>query len=132
MEEQTIFTKIIRGEIPCHKVYEDENTIAFLDIHPANVGHTLVVSKTPAPYVWDLSSGDYQNLMDSTKKIASRIREILNPDYIAEMVIGIDVRHAHVHLIPFSSTVDLEKVFDIQKPEPDHETLSKLADRLKF
>lgn len=132
MEEITIFTKIIRGEISCHKVYEDENTLAFLDIRPASEGHTLVVSKTQAPYVWDLNLSDYQNLMESTRKIAQRIKEVLNPEFISEMVIGYDVKHAHVHLIPFSNPLDLQRVFDIHKPDTDHEALAALADKLKF
>jgi len=131
-ETESIFAKIIRGDIPCYKIYEDDNTLAFLDIHPVSSGHTLVVSKTEAPYVWDLNPMDYQNLMESVKKIADRLKEVLNPDYISEMVVGYDVKHAHVHLIPFSSPLDLQRLFDTHKPETNDEELTQLADRLKF
>lgn len=130
--EETVFTKIIRGEIPAYKIYEDDNTLAFLDINPVSMGHTLVVSKTQAPYVWDLNPMDYQNLMETTKKIADRIREVLNPDFVSEMIIGYDVKHAHVHLIPFSSPLDLQRIFETHKPETNQSELEDLVNRLKF
>jgi len=132
MEEPTIFTKIINGEIPCHKIYEDELTIAFLDIHPAAVGHTLVVSKQQIPSVWDLETDNYEALMDSVKKIAKRLKEVLDVPFVGEMIVGVDVPHAHVHLIPFTETHSLKNVLDHSDIEPNHDILSELASRLKF
>ena len=73
----SIFTKIIKGEIPCHKIYEDELTFAFLDLHPKMPGHVLVIPKKQIDHLWDLQTVDYQALMSASKKIATRIREVL-------------------------------------------------------
>jgi histidine triad (HIT) family protein len=127
----SIFTQIIRGEIPCHKVYEDDKTLAFLDIHPVQPGHTLVVPKVEVEFVWDLSDEDYFALMAATKKVARRLREILPQPYISERIVGIDVPHAHVQLIPFATAADLRKPQDMQF-EPDHAGLAALAKRLAF
>jgi histidine triad (HIT) family protein len=132
MEETTIFTKIIRGEVPCHKIYEDDNTLAFLDIHPAAVGHTLVISKRQVSDVWDLENTEYSALMDSVKKIADRLKEILEAPYVGEMIIGVDVPHAHVHLIPFSQVSSLQNVLEHSDIEPNHDLLAELANRLRF
>jgi len=132
MEETTIFTKIIRGEVPCHKIYEDDNTLAFLDIHPAAVGHTLVISKRQVSGVWDLENTEYSALMDSVKKIANRLKEILEAPYVGEMIIGVDVPHAHVHLIPFSQVSSLQNVLEHSDIEPNHDLLAELANRLRF
>jgi histidine triad (HIT) family protein len=132
MEETTIFTKIIRGEVPCHKIYEDDNTLAFLDIHPAAVGHTLVISKRQVSGVWDLENTEYSALMNSVKKIADRLKEILEAPYVGEMIIGVDVPHAHVHLIPFSQVSSLKNVLEHSDIEPNHDLLAELANRLRF
>lgn len=127
----SIFTKIIRGDIPCHKIYEDDKTFAFLDIHPLHEGHTLVIPKNQIEFVWDLSDQDYQAVMATSKKVAHRLREVLPYSYIAERIIGIDVPHAHVHLIPFDTADQLEEPqrFDI---DPDHKVLADLAAKLSF
>lgn len=129
--EDSIFTKIIRGEVPCHKVYEDDKTFAFLDIHPLHEGHTLVIPKNQIEFVWDLPDDDYQAVMATSKKVAQRLREVLPYSYIGERVIGIDVPHAHVHLIPFDTTDQLQEPqrFDA---EADHKLLAELAKKLAF
>ena len=99
----TIFTKIIRGEIPCYKIYEDEKTFAFLDIHPETKGHTLVVPKVEVDKIYDLSDEDYQALMNTVKKIAKHMEEVLGQRILLK-VVGTDVPHAHVHLTPFDET----------------------------
>lgn len=129
--QDSIFTKIIKGEIPSHKVYEDEHTFAFLDIHPVQPGHTLVVPKKQVEFAWDLDDETYQNLMASVKRIALHLREVLNVPYIGEQVIGIDVPHVHIHLIPFSSMGEFRRVPDMQA-EPDHEALAKIAQKIAF
>lgn len=129
--QESIFTKIIKGEIPSHKVYEDEHTFAFLDIHPVQPGHTLVVPKKQVEFLWDMDEETYQNLMASVKKIALHLREVLGVPYIGEQVIGIDVPHVHIHLIPFSTMEEFRRHPDMQA-EPDHETLAKIAQKIAF
>lgn len=129
--EESIFTKIIKGEIPAHKVYEDENVLAFLDIYPAQPGHTLVISKKQVEFVWDLDDADYQAVMMATKKVALRLREVLQTRYVGEKIIGVDVPHAHVQLIPFD-TVDEFKAPQDMAAEPNHEQLAAMAEKLRF
>ncbi len=127
----SIFTKIIRGEIPSHKIYEDDKTFAFLDIHPLHEGHVLVIPKKQIEFVWDLPDEDYQAVMATSKKVALRLREVLPYAFVAERVIGVDVPHAHVHLIPFDTTDQLNEPqrFD---SEADHAALAELASKLAF
>lgn len=107
--EDSIFTKIVKGEIPCQKVYEDKNILAFLDIRPIQPGHILVVPKLQVQFVWDLPDDIYTQLMAVTKKLALHMREQLPQKYIHEAVVGLDVPHAHVHLIPFNESSELRK-----------------------
>lgn len=99
----SIFTKIINGEIPCYKIYEDDKTLAFLDIHPETEGHTLVVPKNEVDKIYDLPEEDYQALMSTVKKISSHMEKILGTRILWK-VIGTDVPHAHVHLLPYDET----------------------------
>jgi len=127
--EDSIFTKIVKGEIPCHKVYEDERTLAFLDIHPVSEGHTLVIPKKQVEFVWDLSVEDYVAVMVATQKVALRLREIVGTKYVGERIVGIDVPHAHVQLIPFDDVAEFKAPQDMES-EPDHAALTELAARL--
>lgn len=129
--EDSIFTKIIKGEIPCHRVYDDEKTLAFMTIHPAQPGHVLVIPKKQVQFLWDLPDEDYQAVMATAKKVAQRVREVLRPPYVGEMVVGTDVPHAHVHIIPFESSDQLLKKPDTSI-EPDHSALAAMAEKLKF
>lgn len=127
--QDSIFSKIIKGEIPSHKVYEDDHTYAFLDIHPVTAGHTLVIPKNQVEFVWDLTDDDYQHLMASVKKIARHLREALNVPYVGVQVIGVDIPHAHVHLIPFTNTTEYRNVPDMNA-DPNHQELAALAAKL--
>lgn len=129
--QDSIFTKIVKGEIPAHKIYEDDSTMAFLDIHPLTAGHTLVISKKQTEFVWDLPDEDYLAVMVATKKVALRLRDVLGAKYIGERVVGVDVPHAHVQLIPFDEVSQLQAHQDMSS-EPNHEELAKLAEKLKF
>lgn len=100
----TIFTKIIEGEIPCHKVEETEEHIAFLDINPIAEGHTLVVPKKEVDYFFDLPDELMQSTMDFSRTIAHAIDEALNPLRTGVIIQGLEVPHAHVHLIPLYKT----------------------------
>lgn len=127
----SIFTKIIKGEIPSHKIYEDDNVFAFLDIHPIVSGHTLVVPKKQVEFLWDMDDGDYQALTLSAKRIAAHMRDVLEVPYVGVQVIGVDVPHAHVHLVPFTEVGDYRNIPD-PVGDPDHDALAKIADKLAF
>src|SRR3990167_1868781 len=126
MPEPSIFTKIIKGEIPCHKVYEDNLTIAFLTIEPVQPGHTLVVSKKQIDHLWDLPDEDYQALMAATKKVATRMRQIFGTKRIGLKVIGEEVPHAHIHLIPFNTLSE----YDSRPVSAASEDLAEMAKKL--
>lgn len=129
--EESIFMKIINGEIPCHKIYEDEKTLAFLDIHPINPGHTLVIPKTQIDKIWDLSDEEYQAVQSTVKKVCKRIDEVIEPVRVGIKVIGLDVPHAHVHVFPFSGVSDYNSIPDMSL-EPDHDALAAMAKKLSF
>lgn len=128
---QSIFTKIIRGEIPCHKVYEDDQVIAFLDIHPQMEGHTLVVPKAEVDHIWELDDDDYHYLMKVTKRLGAHIRDILGAPRVGMVVEGFGVPHTHVHLIPIYKGEDLKKPQDLAS-EPDHGRLAEVAKKLYY
>lgn len=129
--DESIFTKLIKGEIPCHKVYENDRILAFLDIHPVNSGHTLVIPKQQIEFVWDVPDELYHELMLVTKRVAVRLREVLPFQYVHERIVGTDVPHAHVAVIPFNETYQLKREPD-EKAEPDHSALAELAKKLHF
>ena len=114
----SIFTKIIRGEIPCYKVDETEDCLAFLDINPNSYGHTLCILKKEIDYIFDLSDEEYLSLMKFSKKVALAIKKSVDCKRIAMSVVGLEVPHVHVHLIPinnmndlnFSNNLGLEKI----------------------
>lgn len=109
----TIFSRIIAGEIPCYKVAEDEKNFAFLDINPVNRGHVLVVPKTENDYIFDLSDDDYQSLTMFARRVAKAIDKAMPCKRVAVAVIGLEVPHAHIHLIPIVE----EKDMDFKKPK---------------
>ncbi|OGL24800.1 hypothetical protein A2884_02420 [Candidatus Saccharibacteria bacterium RIFCSPHIGHO2_01_FULL_48_12] len=126
MPEPSIFTKIINGEVPCHKVYEDDLTIAFLTIAPVQPGHTLVVPKKQIDHLWDLPNEDYQALMATTKKVALRMRQVLGTQRIGLKATGEEVPHAHIHLIPFNSIAE----YDSRPVTATNEDLAAMAKKL--
>ena len=129
--EDSIFTKIVKGEIPCHKVYEDAKTLAFLDIHPIQPGHTLVIPKQQIQFVWDMDDETYQAVMATVKKVALQLRKVTGTRYVGVQVIGVDVPHAHVQLIPFNTPAEYHAPQDMDV-EPNHAALGELAKRLAF
>ena len=129
--QDSIFTKIIKGEIPSHKVYEDDDVFAFLDINPIVPGHTLVVPKKQVEFLWDMDDADYQALTLAAKRIAAHIRDVLEVPYVGVQVIGVDVPHAHIHLVPFTETAEYRNV-PAAGAEPDHDALAKMAEKLAF
>lgn len=129
--QDSIFTKIVNGDIPSHKVFEDDTTMAFLDIFSTVPGHTLVIPKKQVEFLWDLEEADYEAVMATAKKVATRLREVLKVPYVGVKVVGVDVPHAHVHLIPFTDTAMFHKAGQ-ETTEPDHDSLKSLASRLAF
>lgn len=127
----SIFTKIIKGEIPSNKIYEDDRVYAFLDHSPKMAGHTLVISKKQVAYVWDLSPEDYAAVMNASKKVANRIKQVLQPKFVGMQVEGAAVPHAHVHIFPFNSPEEFSAT-----PDPAHkptgEELAAMAAKLAF
>lgn len=103
----TIFTKIIKGEIPCYKIAEDDNYFAFLDINPLKAGHTLVVPKKETDYLFDLENDDLAGLMLFTKKVAAAIKTAIPCNRVGVAVLGLEVHHAHIHLVPMDSMEDV-------------------------
>ena len=129
--QDSIFTKIIKGEIPCHKVYEDAKTFAFLTISPIQPGHTLVIPKKQTDHLWDLSDEDYQAVMATTKKVANHMQEVLRPARVGMQVAGLEVPHAHVHIFPFNTTEEY-RVHPEDAPKPTTEELATMAAKLRL
>ena len=129
--DASLFTMILRGDIPSHKVYEDELTYAFLDIHPKTPGHTLVIPKKQVEFVWDMDDKDYDALMTAVKKVATRLHDVLGTTYVGEMIEGVMVPHAHVHVFGFSTIEEYRRNPD-QEGVPDHPALVKMAKKLAF
>ncbi len=103
----TLFTKIIKGEIPCYKIAEDENYFAFLDINPLKEGHTLVVPKREADYIFDLDDNQLAGLMIFSKKVAIAIKSAIPCNRIGIAILGLEIPHAHIHLVPMDTMEDI-------------------------
>lgn len=112
----SIFTKIINGEIPSYKIYEDDKTIAFLDIHPEVKGHVLVVPKVEVDKIYDLPDVDYHALMSAVRKLSQHMESKLNVRILWK-VIGIDVPHAHVHLLPYDDSWQYGRTLELTEDE---------------
>lgn len=123
----SIFTKIIQGELPCHKLYEDENYLAFLDVRPIRAGHSLVIPKKEVDYIFNLEDDELSGLMSVAKKVALAIEKEIPCKKIGMTVIGIEVPHTHVHLLPIDGVSDID--FSKAKPASPEE-LSQLAQKI--
>lgn len=105
---ETIFSKIIKGQIPCYKIAEDERYFAFLDINPLAKGHTLVVPKHEVDYIFDMEDDELSGMIVFAKKIAQAIKNEFPCEKIGMTVIGLEVPHAHIHLIPINGVYDID------------------------
>lgn len=124
----TIFTRIIKGEIPCHKILEDDRYLAFLDIRPINPGHTLVITKKEIDYIFDIDDVLLADMMVFAKKVARMIGKAVPCKRVGVMVAGLEVPHAHIHLIPIHAISDL----NFAKAQPaDPEELAKNAEKIR-
>ncbi|MFW5892230.1 MAG: HIT family protein [Bacteroidota bacterium] len=109
----TIFTKIVKGEIPSYKVAENEEFLAFLDINPLAEGHTLVIPKKETDYIFDMADEQYQKLFLFAKKVAKAIDQVVECKRVGIAVLGLEVAHAHIHLVPINGIYDI----DFSKPK---------------
>lgn len=124
----SIFTKIIQGEIPSYKIAEDDRFYAFLDINPVAMGHTLVIPKEEIDYIFDLPDDLLGDLMGFSKKVAGAIEKEVDCERIGVTVVGLEVPHAHVHLIPIDSIYDME--FSKPRIKLSEEEFNDLAGRI--
>ena len=124
----SLFTRIVKGEIPCHKILEDEHYLAFLDVRPINPGHTLVIPKKEIDYIFDVDDEFLGGLMVFSKKVAKMIQKEIPCKKIGMMVAGLEVPHTHIHLIPIHSVLDLN--FANAKPMAS-DALAKVAQAIR-
>ena len=124
----TIFSRIVNGEIPCYKVAEDEKFLAFLDINPLAKGHTLVIPKVETDYIFDMTDSDLSAMMIFAKKVAKAIKEVVPCTKIGVTVIGLEVPHAHIHLIPINSIYDMD--FSRPKLQLDSSVFESLSQEI--
>jgi len=125
-----LFTKIINNEIPAFKVAEDEHYLAFLDINPVQEGHTLVIPKIEVDYIFDLEDDVISGLMVFAKKVAAKMKKVIPCNRIGVSVIGLEVPHAHVHLIPISNLHDIN--FEAERTKFSQDQLKEIADKIRM
>ena len=125
----TIFTKIVNGEIPCHKIAEDDQYFAFLDISPLAMGHTLVIPKAEVDYIFDLEDEVLAGLNVFAKRVAKAVEKSITCKRIGVAVIGLEVPHTHVHLVPLNAIGDLN--FSNPKLSPSQEDLAEVAEKIR-
>lgn len=122
----SVFTKIVQGEIPCYKIYEDVDTMAFLDIKPEERGHTLVIPKIEVDKIYDLDDRTYQAVMATVKKIAKHYEKVLGKRMMIKIV-SVDVPHAHVHILPVNENWAGERFLELSDDE-----MKALQEQLKL
>lgn len=124
----SIFTRIINGEIPCYKIAEDEKHIAFLDINPLAKGHTLCIPKREVDYIFDLEDEEIADLNVFAKKVAKALKANIDCMRVGVVVIGTEVPHAHIHLIPFQSEAQMS--FSAPRVQLDSEEMKAIAEKV--
>ena len=126
----TIFSRIINGEIPCYKIAENDKFFAFLDINPVQKGHTLVVPKKEVDYIFDIDDNDIQEMMLFAKQVAVKIKEAIPCTKVGVAVIGLEVPHAHIHLVPMQNEGDLD--FKRSKLQLEKEEFEEIQKKIAF
>lgn len=124
----SIFSRIIKGDIPSYKIAQEDQYIAILDINPLKKGHSLVIPKIEIDKLFDLEKESYLGLLEFTRKIALSIKRVLSPKRVGMTVMGFEVPHAHIHLVPMEKESDLN--FDQKRLDLSHEDLTLLAAKL--
>jgi histidine triad (HIT) family protein len=125
----SLFSKIVKGEIPCHKIAEDEKFFAFLDVFPLVPGHVLVVPKKETDYIFDIEDADLAEMIVFAKQVAVVLKAAMPCKRIGVAVIGLEVPHAHIHLVPMNSADDLN--FTRPKLSPSTEELKQVAEKIR-
>lgn len=125
----SIFSKIIAGEIPCHKIYEDENHLAFLDVMPLVRGHVLVVPKKEIDYIFDFSEEEMANMWKFALPVANAIKKAIPCKRVGTAVIGLEVPHAHIHLVPMETANDLN--FTREKLKVSSDELAQISELIR-
>lgn len=115
----SIFTKIVNGEIPCYKIAEDEHHLAFLDVMPIAKGHTLVIPKKEVDFIFDLEEEEYKNLWAFAQKVAKQVKSAIPCVKVGVAVVGLEVPHAHIHLVPMNEIKDLNFMNERLKFSPE-------------
>ncbi len=131
-DKNCIFCKIIAGEIPSYKIYEDEFTFTFLDKHPINPGHVLIIPKTHEPDFHKLETETYNKLMSAVKTVASLVEEKIKPKRVGVAIVGFDVAHAHVHVIPLNNYHDITSKAKIEGKESNPSEAELLKTQKSF
>ena len=126
----SIFSKIVNNEIPSFKVSEDENYLAFLDAFPLSYGHVLVIPKKETDYIFDLDSDKYLGLWNFSQKVAKAMDKVIVCKRIGVAVIGLEVPHAHIHLVPINSISDIN--FESEKKTFSADKMQEIADKINF
>ncbi len=126
----TIFTRIINGVIPCYKIAENDKFFAFLDINPVQKGHTLVVPKKEVDYIFDIEDNDIQEMMLFAKQVAVKIKDAIPCTKVGVAVIGLEVPHAHIHLVPMQNEGDLD--FKRPKLQLEKEEFEEIQKKIAF
>jgi histidine triad (HIT) family protein len=124
----SIFSKIVAGEIPCYKIAEDENFLAFLDIMPLAIGHTLVIPKKETDYIFDIESEEYSQLWKFAQKVAKAVGSAIPCKRVGVAVIGLEVPHAHIHLVPLNKVGDIN--FERSKLSPTKDEMIAAHDAI--
>jgi histidine triad (HIT) family protein len=125
----SIFTKIVNGEIPCHKIAENDKFLAFLDVFPLVHGHVLVIPKKETDYIFDIDDTDLAEIMLFAKSVAKPLKTAIPCKRIGIAVIGLEVPHAHIHLVPMNTSNDLN--FTQPKLKPSEEELRLVAEKIR-
>ena len=126
----SIFTKIVNNEIPSFKVYEDDSFLAFLDAFPLAFGHVLVIPKNDTDYIFDLESEEYLSLWSLSKKIAKAMDKVIVCERIGVAVLGLEVPHTHIHLVPINGVSDIN--FEKPKKNFSKEKMQEIANKIKL
>lgn len=131
MHQDSVFTRIIKGEIPSHKIYEDDRVLAFMDINPIQPGMVVVVPKTQIDHFMNLPTDDYDALMAAVKKIALKMHEVFPEKRVGVQIEGLDVPHAHVKMFPFATAQEFHNNPNTNT-EPNHPALAQMAQKLSI
>ncbi len=132
MNNNCVFCKIVKGEVPCYKIWEDDNFLAMLDINPYAIGHVLIIPKKHSKWVWDMNSENYKKLMEKVYYLANILRKVFHTEWVEEVIMGIGIEHTHVHLLPRKRDDGLGEIpIKPLVPKLSEEEMSKIAKKIK-